>query len=396
MLQYYVGNGTRQMREFFNYDSGGDITAKRFQVMSSSNLDAQWTYDNEGRMTSVKYPDTLSGTGATYNFSYDTLGRINGMTNPGASQTLVNGVSYGVAGQLLGMSYLGYTETRVYNSLLQMTRLTTSGSGGTDFEYRYSATQNNGKIVSQKDWITGEDVTYLYDSLNRLQSASTTAGSSPWGQSYGYDGFGNLTDQNVTQGTAPPLHVTINAATNGVNGVSYDANGNDTSFGSYDVENRLAQAGAVQYGYSADNKRVWKKPDSNAANEEFYLWGVGGQRMGTYKSTNPGTASFTCTSTNVYFGGRLIQIGGSAVLTDRLGSNVTGGKGYFPYGQEKPSATANNLEKFTGYFRDAETGLDYADQRYHNPGTGRFTSPDRNRSVGKSGDSWNLYAYVDD
>jgi RHS repeat-associated protein len=34
----------------------------------------------------------------------------------------------------------------------------------------------------------------------------------------------------------------------------------------------------------------------------------------------------------------------------------------------------NNVEKFTGYFRDSETGLDYADQRYHNPGMGRFTS----------------------
>src|SRR6266853_3705523 len=119
--------------------------------------------------------------------------------------------------------------------------------------------------------------------------------------------------------------------------------------------------------------------------------------MGTYKSTNPGTASFTCTSTNVYFGGRLIQIGGAAVLTDRLGSNVTGGKRYFPYGQEKPSATANNVEKFTGYFRDAETGLDYADQRYHNPGTGRFASPDPFSGSARANDpgSWNRYAYVE-
>jgi hypothetical protein len=60
----------------------------------------------------------------------------------------------------------------------------------------------------------------------------------------------------------------------------------------------------------------------------------------------------------VYFGGRLIHAQGTAVLIDRLGSNVTGGKPYFPYGQEKPSATTNNVEKVTGYFRDAETGLD--------------------------------------
>jgi RHS repeat-associated protein len=73
---------------------------------------------------------------------------------------------------------------------------------------------------------------------------------------------------------------------------------------------------------------------------------------------------------------------------DRLGSNVTGGKRYFPFGQEKPSATANNVEKFTGYYRDAETGLDYADQRYHNPGTGRFLTAD------PIGDGLNWYAYA--
>ena len=247
-------------------------------------------------------------------------------------------------------------------------------------------------------------MTYAYDLLNRLQSASTTAGPSPWGQSYAYDGFGNLTDQNVTQGTAPTLHVTVSASTNRVNGVSYDANGNDLTYGTYDVENRLIQAGVVQYGYAPNNKRVWKSPDGTAANQEFYFYAPNGQRLGTYKSTSPGTNAFTTASTNVYFGGRLIQATGTAILTDRLGSNVTGGKRYFPYGQEKPSATTNNIEKFTGYFRDVETGLDYADQRYHQPGVGRFLTPDpyaasggpadpyRSSAGPSDPDSWNRYA----
>jgi RHS repeat-associated protein len=80
------------------------------------------------------------------------------------------------------------------------------------------------------------------------------------------------------------------------------------------------------------------------------------------------------------------------VAQDRLGSI---GKFYL-YGQERPSATANDTEKFTGYFRDAATGLDYADQRYEQPGVGRFMTSD------PSGDnwdpanpgSWNTYAYV--
>ncbi len=69
---------------------------------------------------------------------------------------------------------------------------------------------------------------------------------------------------------------------------------------------------------------------------------------------------------------------------------------YYPYGQERPSATTNGSEKFTGYFRDSETGLDYADQRYHFPGTGRFLTPDPYIASGGPRDpgSWNRYAYV--
>jgi YD repeat-containing protein len=71
----------------------------------------------------------------------------------------------------------------------------------------YSATQNNGKITSQADGISGELVTYTYDALNRLASAVTSNNPNvtQWGRSYDYDGFGNLTDQNLIQGSAPEI-----------------------------------------------------------------------------------------------------------------------------------------------------------------------------------------------
>jgi hypothetical protein len=56
------------------------------------------------------------------------------------------------------------------------------------------------------------------------------------------------------------------------------------------------------------------------------------------------------------------------VCADRLGSI----RKFYPYGVERPSATANDTQKFTGDFRNAETGLDYADQRYQSPETGRL------------------------
>jgi hypothetical protein len=119
----------------------------------------------------------------------------------------------------------------------------------------------------------------------------------------------------------------------------------------------MVAAGAAKYGYAPDGKRVWKAPDSNAAHEAFYFWTPAGQRLGIYKSTNPGSNAFTTASTNVYFGGRLIQAQSTVMVTDQLGSNFGSGKRYYPYGTEKPSATTNNIEKFTGYYRDTETGL---------------------------------------
>jgi RHS repeat-associated protein len=80
------------------------------------------------------------------------------------------------------------------------------------------------------------------------------------------------------------------------------------------------------------------------------------------------------------------------VHADRLGSI---GK-YYPYGQERPSATANGTEKFATYFRDADTGLDYADQRYHAPGQGRFLTTDLMQASAGASDpgTWNRYAYT--
>lgn len=56
----------------------------------------------------------------------------------------------------------------------------------------------------------------------------------------------------------------------------------------------------------------------------------------------------------------------------------------------------NIRQKFTGYERDAETTLDYAQARYFASTQGRFTSPDPLLSSGKplQPQSWNRYTYT--
>jgi hypothetical protein len=88
--------------------------------------------------------------------------------------------SYGPAGEITSISNPSYTETRTYNSLLQLTRQTVSGVF--DMEYIFTAGQNNGRISSSIDHISGEQVNYTYDALQRLTHAETVGPQ--WGQAY--------------------------------------------------------------------------------------------------------------------------------------------------------------------------------------------------------------------
>ncbi|HUE03075.1 MAG TPA: hypothetical protein VMR62_26130, partial [Bryobacteraceae bacterium] len=75
--------------------------------------------------------------------------------------------------------------------------MTSISASGMIMTYNYSPTQNNGQITSSVDGVTGETVTYQYDALKRLASAS----GKNWGETYSYDGYGNLTNMLPT-GTA--------------------------------------------------------------------------------------------------------------------------------------------------------------------------------------------------
>jgi hypothetical protein len=308
--------------EMYSYHPAGGVTAKRlwmargpgyignpgngFQSMSQANVEVDYTYDSAGRTATTTYPmaspfsqSSYSLGPVTFTNGYDSMGRPNSLTDPngtsGAAWFQTSGpvnwaqnVQYDYAGRLSSMQYIngvsywgGNTspswtqETMSYNVNGQLTSLGWAfnpyGYGfGTPstISYAYSATQNNGQITQAVDALSGEAITYQYDSLKRLTSASSTPnnGSSPaaYAQTFQYDGFGNLTAK-VLNGTSTPSPV--NAANNRLSSASYDANGNMTSGSgatmAYDEANRMFSAAAVSggveyYAYTADNKRFYK------------------------------------------------------------------------------------------------------------------------------------------
>ncbi|MGH9631655.1 MAG: RHS repeat domain-containing protein, partial [Bryobacteraceae bacterium] len=431
-----------QYWENYTYTIAGDLKTKQFQHKRYTYASNQYTltfdgsltggyeHDKEGKIKSISYPVAWtspdSPMGTYYQIEYDSLGRPVKMkhtqpNHPGPQvwREDVKNVVYGVSGELKQASYLTaideaysnvyQTETRSYNNLYQLTRITRPGM--LDLEYRYSPTNNNGRILQMKNWISGEEVNYHYDALQRLISAYTTGPE--WGLNFSYDGYGNRTSQTMSKGTAPPsTNLLYNENTNRIAsaGYSYDANGNMTSMPGlsgmqYDSYNRLISVGAGEstetYSYSPDNKRVRKKHPNGG---EVFYFHMGGQLMGEYVIHE---TAFATSRIHLYFNGRRFStdqprlsdaFGLSRTLTgmDRLGSDVKGTK-YFPYGEEHP-ATTQDRQKFATYHRDSTTLLDYADQRYYSSKIGRFLSPDPyvadNATVLPL--KWNKYAYVGD
>jgi RHS repeat-associated protein len=397
----------RSFTEAYSYSVGGLVLKKNL----SSAWEAVYTYDTEGKMTSVTYPGDTNGSGAgrKYTYTFDSMGRPNKLTDDQPTPVdWAKNVTYGPAGELTQMDYFKatgqyYTETRSYNPRLQVSQIR-AYYGATDslnMQYIYSGAQNNGQITQSIDAVSGETVNYTYDSVNRLITAATTG--TQWGLSFTYDGFGNRTAQTVTKGSAPSSSVAISASTNRITttGYGYDSNGNMTTmpYGSgsmtlsYDVDNRMKQAvntnGTEKYAYNAENRRVYeKRPDGT---ELVYFYGVNGDRLRVYQLTQTG---FQVQHTNIYFAGRLIRQDNTTAFVDRLGSVRTNSR-YYPYGEEQ-TTTANDTDKFATYYRDSSTGLDYAINRYYGSNMGRFLSPDPFGGSAKpeNPQSWNRYAYV--
>ncbi|MBL8151503.1 MAG: hypothetical protein JNN15_16380, partial [Blastocatellia bacterium] len=98
------------------------------------------------------------------------------------------------------------------------------------------------------------------------------------------------------------------------------------------------------------------------------------------------------------------HLGSPRLITDNTGT-VISRRDFYPYGEQIsglggrsqiPSYNLNHSlkQKFTGYERDDETGLDFAQARYYAFNLGRFTSPDPLAGKATNPQQLNRYTYV--
>jgi RHS repeat-associated protein len=252
--------------------------------------------------------------------------------------------------------------------------------------------------------------------LYRVTEAKEASNSTQtWKQIFGYDRYGNrtthekyigTTQQTLDAVTHPAIDNTKNRFSTG-QGYTFDENGNI-----------VVDAQGRQFVFNGDNKQTEVKDASNNVIGEYFYDGEGkrikkvagdqttifvysGAKLIAEYSTetppqNP-TTSYTITD----------QLGSPRIIVNSLGE-VVSRRDFMPFGEEleadgtyrtttqKYGQPDRVRQRFTGYQKDEETGLDFAEARMYQNLHGRFTVVDPLLASGKSADpqTFNRYVYV--
>lgn len=420
-------SGQTQTGIFYGYDLGGRIL-RGSQWLDGEKYQSSTIYNEASLPTSETYPS-----GVTVTTTYNNAGQVASVSRNG--RVLTNVTSYAATGALaqqqLGNSLLNKIE---YNNRLQPKSIslgtTVDGAEKLHLAYDFgewnsalgagtqlNQTKNNGNIgritITAGSGTIPIEQNFDYDELNRIKLASEFVGiTASWSQQFQYDRYGNRQCCSPASGNGTGTGIQISQATNRITepGYVYDTAGNLTNEGaaktySYDAENRMISAivdGVTStYVYDGNGKRVKKIVNGIMTK---YIYDEAGALIAEYSNGATITAP---TKDYIYGASGLLAVLESIecgtdkelkyITPDHLGSPriVTNLKGkvlsrhdYYPFGEEIESSLSgrNNIQgygsndkikqKFTGYERDDETGLDFAQARYYSSSLGRFMSPD--------------------
>jgi RHS repeat-associated protein len=424
------------LQSLFSYDTMGRVKA-HYQTTPqypSSPFQVNTVYDAAGDPTSTQYESGSGTTNITYTYTNNNVGLPTTLTSslvdsshPG---TLASNISYGPQGAPVQGRYgNSLTEAAAFNTRFQPCRVNLNSSAsplancsssaptGTvlDLALGYnSGTSNNGNVATFA--ATGQQTftrSYGYDGVNRLSTYSDSASAQACkGLSWGYDGWGNLLNQQTTSGTC--LHFSSGVGTNNQlsSPYAYDAAGNMTNDTTntyyYDAEHRLIQVNGTLgtcgtatacYTYDAEGRRVEK---TTSAQTLDYVYDNQNRVIAEFQPSQWATGY-------AYLGGQLLAEYtqgttyfvtkdhlGSARLVSAVNGSVADSMDYYPYGIQMAGGTATT-HKFTGDERDSETNLDHTPFRQYSSSVERWMTPDPAGFAAvdpTNPQSWNQYAYV--
>jgi len=387
----------------YSYDSLGRLMSSSVKNSSGNVLTTRQTYDANNQLTAQSWQMGSTAYSETYTYSLTTGLLATHTPAVGSQQTF----GYDALQRLKTINAGVYTKTYNYKNIsdtrttTQVSSLVYSGNVSQTYSYTYDAL---GNILTYT--APGKAAfTYTYDNQGQLTKA--TNGTTTY--NYSYDTVGNITAANGHSYTYGNTNWRDLLTAYDGQSITYDASGNPTSYYngtrwtmSWEEGRRLISASGggnnITYAYDSEGLRLSKTV--NGTVHTYYY--AGGKLMRETYGSNTLDFFYDSTGTpyalkhngTVYYYVTNLQ-GDVMNLMDGSG-NVVATYDYDPYGKvitATGTMAAVNPLRYRGYYYDTESGLYYLQSRYYDPAIGRFINADGHASTGQGIIGHNMFAY---
>ena len=359
----------------------------------------------------------FTGTGTTtplsdlFSYNLDGEGRPYGMVDTTRSnQTIWQSTTYNTASQPLVVTIPGGVESFQYDpNSGRMTNWTSDAGSNQQVGSLYwnaNGTLQQLQINDTANLANTQTCAYTYDDLMRV--ASVKCGNGMWGQTFGYDAFGNIAT-NIPNGYTGFAFQATYASNNRIQnlGFQYDSVGDVTADNlgnqyTYDARGRPVTAAGVTTTFDAFGRAV--EQNRSGTNTQI-VYGPSGAKFAFMNGSTlieyidpmvAGMAAIHNGNGTGYFqhadwlgSSRFAQDGGGNVIYDRA---------YAPFGE--PYDEYNNVttnRNFTAQTEDTTPGLYDFLFRQESQTQGRWLVPDPAGLAAvdiTNPQTWNRYAYV--
>lgn len=401
-----ANDGGSQVINSYTYNRRRLLTGEGLEQPGWYSWGIGYGYDGNGNLAGQSYP-----TGLYIDYAPNALGQA---TRAG---TYAHNVSYHPNGAIAQFTYGNGIVHSMAQNARQLPARSTDGGGALDHEYQYDPAAN---VTYIGDMAQGSSYSrwMSYDGLDRLTAAgSASFGGDHWHR-FTYDALDNLKSWKLA-GVKDYANYYYEPATNRLTNIQNSSGATVVGLG-YDVQGNLANKNGQTYTFDYGNRL-------RAANgKEYYRYDGHGRRVLNWRPSTPlalfqyslsgqvihiADYSKTKSFDHIYLAGSLVAIReyahstwsqevkyqhtdalGSPVAVSNEAAEVVDRTQYEPYGAaiNKP---AYDGVGYTGHVQDGATGLTYMQQRYYDPGIGRFLSVDPVSSREK-GDNFNRYWYA--